>query len=59
MGMLTIYIMPHLVDVDFVALHSLLGSLFPSTGGLLCNGLLSGLGGFLLTRLGRHACCCS
>ena len=47
-----------LVDVDFVALHGLLGPLLPATGGLLSNCLLGRLSGFLLTGLWGHVCCC-
>ena len=45
----------HLVDVNLVALHSLLGPLRPPGAGLLGNSLLGRLGGFLLC-LGGHDC---
>ena len=44
----------HLVDVDLVALHGLLGALLATSAGLLSNCLL-GRCGFLLC-LGCHGC---
>jgi len=46
----------YLVDVDLVALNSLLGTLLPATSGLLCDCLLGGLSRLLVSGLGCHLC---
>ncbi len=48
----------YLVDVDLVALNSLLGTLLPATSGFLCDCLLGGLSRFFVSGLRCHRCCC-
>lgn len=45
----------YLVNVDLVTLNSLLRTLLPASAGFLSDGLLCGLGGFLLC-LRSHDC---